>query len=157
MKSLVFFILFFQASFAFAQQTILPSGGDANQGNGSISYSVGQINFQTHTGTEGSVSEGVQQPYEISVIDIIESENIQMNVSVFPNPTTNILNLKIENKDLLELNLKLFDFNGKQIEEKKISSSETQLNFSGLVSSIYYLRVYHGEHQLKAFKIIKNQ
>jgi hypothetical protein len=41
-----------------AQNTIPASGGNAS-GSGTASYSVGQVMYQTHTGTNGSVSEGV--------------------------------------------------------------------------------------------------
>ncbi|HOU97999.1 MAG TPA: T9SS type A sorting domain-containing protein [Bacteroidales bacterium] len=157
MKYLLCVIFSAHVFVVFSQQAILTSGGDANQGSGSISYSVSQINCKTHSGIEGSVAEGVQQPYEISVIDNFESETIQMNISVFPNPTVHILNLKIEDADFSDLNFKLFDLNGNQINGKKITSSDTQLNFSNLASSTYYLRIYHGERQVKAFKIIKNQ
>lgn len=157
MKYLICTILIINVAFLYSQQVILSSGANANQGSGSISYSVGQINCKTHAGVEGSVAEGVQQPYEISVIDNSESETIKMNISVFPNPTINILNLKIEDTDFSDLNFKLFDINGKQIDGKKITSSDTQLNFSGMATSSYYLRLYQGERQIKAFKIIKNQ
>ena len=53
---------------ATAQESVSASGGEASGSGGSVSYSVGQLFYRIHTGTTGSVAEGVQQPYEISVI-----------------------------------------------------------------------------------------
>ena len=55
-----------------AQTSVNATGGDASGGGGSVSYSVGQVVYTTHTGTSGSVAEGVQQPYEISVVTGLE-------------------------------------------------------------------------------------
>ena len=50
-----------------AQETIPAIGGNASGSGGSVSYSVGQAVYTTNTGTNGSVPQGVQQPFEISV------------------------------------------------------------------------------------------
>ncbi len=39
------------------QESINASGGNASGNGGSASYSVGQITYQTHTGTAGSVAQ----------------------------------------------------------------------------------------------------
>ena len=63
-----------------AQEAVLASGGDTSGSGGSISYSVGQVVYTTNTGTSGySVAEGVQQPYEISVVTSLDkSINIKL-------------------------------------------------------------------------------
>lgn len=65
-----------------AQTSVNVTGGNASGSGGSASYSVGQFVYQTHTGTSGSVSEGVQQPYEISVVTgLEEAKGINLSVS----------------------------------------------------------------------------
>jgi hypothetical protein len=49
----------------YSQQTIPTSGGEVTGCGGSSSYSVGQVVYATHTGSNGSISQGVQQSYEI--------------------------------------------------------------------------------------------
>jgi hypothetical protein len=51
-----------------AQEVIPASGGDASGGGSSVSCSYGQMVYSINTGTNGSVAEGVQQPYEISLV-----------------------------------------------------------------------------------------
>ncbi|MBP7102278.1 MAG: hypothetical protein KBA86_03430 [Bacteroidales bacterium] len=75
-----------------AQENINATGGNASGSGGTVSYSVGQVMYNTHIGTNGSVAEGVQQPYEISVvIGIEEAKDINLLLSAFPNPTDDIL------------------------------------------------------------------
>jgi len=50
------------------QSTIPSTGGNATGSGGSVSYTVGQITYRTFSGTNGSIAEGVQQTYEISVV-----------------------------------------------------------------------------------------
>ena len=71
-----------------AQQANPAAGGDATGSGGSVAYSVGQIVYTTHTGTTGSVAQGVQQPYEISVVLGIENSLIDLDINAYPNPTT---------------------------------------------------------------------
>jgi len=48
-----------------AQEAVLATGADAAGSGGKVSYSVGQIAYTSQTGSNGSVTQGVQQPYEI--------------------------------------------------------------------------------------------
>ena len=43
-----------------AQESLNASGGEGSGNNGTISYSVGQLFFQSQTGTNGTVATGVQ-------------------------------------------------------------------------------------------------
>ena len=52
-----------------AQEAIFTTGGEASGNGGSASFSVGQVAYQTYSGTSGSLVEGVQQPYEITVLN----------------------------------------------------------------------------------------
>ena len=72
-----------------AQNTIPSSGGNASGSGGTVSYSIGQIVYTTNTGTNGTVAQGTQQPFEISVVTGIEEAlNITLQCSVYPNPAT---------------------------------------------------------------------
>lgn len=48
-----------------AQESVNATGGNASGSGGSASYSVGQVVYTTNTGTNGTVAQGVQQPFEI--------------------------------------------------------------------------------------------
>jgi hypothetical protein len=140
----------------YAQQTIVSSGGNTIGSGGSVSYSVGQLVYTTESGTNGSVTQGVQQAIEIIVLGTDNFPEIKLMMSVFPNPTTAFVNLKIEEYSTNNLHYQLYDINGKQIQNQKITTSETQISMEDLAKSIYLLNVLDNNKLLKTFKIIKN-
>ena len=54
-----------------AQENTVASGGKATGSGGTVSYSVGQVVYTTNAGTNGSLSQGVQQPYVVSTLSLI--------------------------------------------------------------------------------------
>ena len=142
-----------------AQQAYLVSGGNATGSGGSISYSIGQIDYITATGTTGSVSQGLQQPFEISTLSGQEFTQINLQMIVYPNPAVSIVNLKIdasETFNIESMSYQLFDISGKEIVNKKITDSETQISLENLSSAIYFLKVSESDKTIKTFRIIKN-
>jgi len=139
-----------------AQETIPATGGNASGSGGTVSYSVGQVVYTTNTGTNGSVAQGVQQPFEISVVTGIEQTAINLAISAYPNPTTDFLRLKVESEKLKDLSYQLYDLNGKLLQNKKIEGNETSIVMSNLVPATYFVKVTEGNKEVKTFKIIKN-
>jgi hypothetical protein len=139
-----------------AQQASTATGGDATGSGGFAAYSVGQIVYTTNTGTTGSVAQGVQQPYEISVELGIENSFIALEVSAYPNPTTHYLTLHIGNTLSENLHFELCDLGGKILERRKINSSSETINMENLATATYFLKVSNANNQIKIFKIIKN-
>ena len=139
-----------------AQQATLASGGNATGSGGSTSYSIGQIDYIMATGSNGSVNQGLQQPFEISTLSGDEFTQISLQMMVYPNPTTSYVNLMIENYDFQDLNFQLIDLSGKQILNQKITSSETKIDLGNLSNNIYLLQISNQKNIIKTFKIIKN-
>ena len=140
-----------------AQNVIPASGGNASGSGGSASYTIGQMVYTTHTGTNGSVAQGVQQPFEISVVSAIEeAKGITLECAVYPNPATDILTLKVENVDLSTLTFQLYDMQGKLLESKKVEGRLTNIGMSNLAPANYFLKVTEGNKELRTFKIVKN-
>ena len=99
-KLLIAVCLFVSGMAIKAQNTIPATGGNAIGAGGSVSYSVGQVFYTTNTGTTGSATQGVHQPYEISVITgLEEAKGIDLNCIAYPNPTSDFLILRINNYD----------------------------------------------------------
>ena len=141
---------------AYCQNSTVSSGGQANGSNGLINYSVGQTIFKAQNGTSGSVSQGVQQAFEISqVLGLDEATGINLLMSVYPNPATDVLILQIEQYSLEQLSYSLFDLSGRVLEERKVQSNQTNINVNGLPSSTYFLKVRSKNREIKNFKIIK--
>lgn len=155
-------IFIFSFSLASAQETISTAGGNASGKGGTASYSVGQLMYQTHVATSGSVAQGVQQAYEISIVTGIEQTDINLTISVYPNPTTDYLTLEVKNFELSALSFHLYDMSGKLLQNEKITGNQTSIVMSNLVPAIYFVKVVNmqgavSQQEVKTFKIIKNQ
>ena len=146
-----------------AQQTIPTTGADATGTGGSVSYTIGQVVYMTNSGINGSVAEGVQQPYEISVVTAIEeAKGINLSILAYPNPTTDYLTLSINDNvktshDLSLMSYQLYDMSGKLLQTDKITGTQTSIVMSNLVPVTYFLKVIQGNKEIKTFKIIKTQ
>jgi len=139
-----------------AQSTIPASGSNADGSGGSASYTIGQVTYQTIEGSTGTVAQGVQQPYEISVVTAIENtEGITLEYKVYPNPTSGLLKLVIQPLDDENLRFRLYDLNGVLLQDKKVESEETEISLDNLSSSMYFLKVIKDNMEVKIFKIIK--
>ena len=144
-----------------AQESMSAAGGNAAGNGGSASYSVGQVVYQTHTETIGSVTEGIQQPYEITVVTATEEINgITLSVSAYPNPAKDHLILSIEDKfktndDLAPMSYQLYDMNGKLLKQSRITSNKTSIGMSSLIPGNYLVKVIQSNREVKTFKIIK--
>lgn len=153
-------VLFLSIGFAGlqAQEVISTTGGEILSSGGSVSYTVGQLVYNTNTGANGSVAQGIQQPYEISVVSGINSDIlITLECTVYPNPVVECLMLKVvsENISLSPLYFQLYDTKGRMMQNKKLQSSETSIDMRNLVPATYFLKVTDNKEELKTFKIIK--
>jgi len=146
----------------YAQESFIATGGNASGGGGSASYSVGQVVYTTNTGTNGSATHGVQQPYEISVITAIEeAKGINLSVLAYPNPTTDYLTLEVKDFELSNIHFQLYDMNGKLLQSEKITGNQTSIVMSNLVPATYFLKVIvktqgiASQQEVKTFRVIK--
>ncbi len=137
-----------------AQESPTATGGEATGTGGTVSYSIGQVVYTTNTGTNGSVTQGMQQPYEISITVGINETTINLEMSVYPNPATNYLILKVEKTE--GLTFQLYDLQGKVIETKAVSSTSTNISLEGQPTATYFLNVVKNNQIIKTFKVIKN-
>jgi hypothetical protein len=139
-------------------QDVIPvAGTNASGSNGSISITVGQLVDEIHTGTNGSLAQGVQEAYVISTVTALKKTvGISLQCSLYPNPARDFLILKIANKPELKFNAVLIDMAGRQLQQVKIDGEETSINMSAFVRGSYLLKVIQENKEIKVFKIIKN-
>jgi hypothetical protein len=145
-----------------AQNAIPAGGADGSGSGGSVSFTVGQLVCSSVAESGTSVSQGVQQPFEISfAIGVEPLKGISLQCSAFPNPAIDFLILKVENQYPEKLSYKLYDSNGKILEYKRLASSETTINMGQLKPATYFLKVFQthnseSPNDVAEFKIIKN-
>ncbi|MCW3086552.1 MAG: hypothetical protein JWP12_3918 [Bacteroidetes bacterium] len=139
-----------------AQNGTDASGGDASGSGGSASYSIGQIDYITEQETGGTITQGLQQPFEISVITGIENTAINLSATVYPNPTVDMVTLSIEGTSTENMTFILCDLQGKVIRNEKLSADQTIISMAELTKATYLIKVLDNSKEVKTFKIIKN-
>lgn len=138
-----------------AQESPTATGGDATGTGGTVAYSIGQIVYTTNTNASGTVSQGVQQAYEIFTLGIKETE-MNISLSIFPNPTADNLTLQIRDYNNENLSYQLFDMQGKLLSNGQVTAQQTQINTASLSSATYFINVVNQENKkIQSFKIIK--
>ena len=145
-------ILFCSVTFlGLSQQNTLTSGGNANGTNGSVSYSVGQIDYSNAQGANGSINQGVQQVYEFHVG---VGEELTMDVALFPNPTNEFVILQFENFTNT-LKYTLSDMSGKIVAKDNIEAEEIQIDMRQHAAGSYNLTISNDKNH-QTIKIIKH-
>ena len=94
------------------------------------------------------------KPYEIFIV--ATEEVAAFDCTVFPNPTSSYLVLRMVNYPTLDMSYQLFDGHGRLLLANELQGAETSIPTKSLASATYFLSfVKHGE-KVKSFKIIKN-
>lgn len=155
-KLFIAFCLFGYGVQLTAQNAIPITGGNASGTGGTVSYTIGEAVYTTNTGNNGSVAQGIQQPYEISVVTALENtEGITLEFKIYPNPTRGLITLTIKPFEIDNIRFRLFDLNGILLLDKKIVSEITEISLDNFVPAMYLLQVIIDNKEVKVFKIIK--
>lgn len=148
---------FFFISIVSGQSVVPASGGKASGNNGSAVYTAGQVFYHINLGIAGSEAQGVQQPFEISIVTATgDAENIVLEYMVYPNPTRGLLTLAISPSNYEKMRFHLLAYDGTLLQDKKIEGGSTIISTEGLPNAIYLLEVIQNNWKVKVFKIIKN-
>ncbi len=156
LKKIVLLVFYFIANNhkLSGQAAVVSSGRTVASDSGSISYSVGQVNFKFIQSNSGTSSEGVQQAIVIEEVSNIDENLNKLQVNLFPNPTEN--DLFIVQDNLSNINYNLMDASSRILCNGQINTRFTKLELSEYPSGIYFLKLDHSNNKnSRTFKIIK--
>ena len=92
----------------------------------------------------------------LGIDDVISEEN-SFNISIYPNPSNNILNLKVESENATILKADIISLDGKKVKSTKISSYENnEVDVSHLSQGIYLVNFYSNNTLLTSKRFVKN-
>ena len=137
---------------SFGQSAISAAGFEAS-GDGTLSATIGQTAFMAVANENGSISQGVQQAYEITTETGIDVTEIQL--TAFPNPTSDVLNLQI-NGEFGTVAYALYTNTSKRVAKGVVNGSETQIQMGAYKPGVYFLDVKAEGKTVKRFKVVKN-
>ncbi|MDB3907772.1 T9SS type A sorting domain-containing protein [Crocinitomicaceae bacterium] len=138
----------------FSQQYTVATGGTAAGTTGSVSYSIGQIDYTNTSSADGSSNEGLQQPFEFFDPDASVTE-LQWGTSLFPNPTMDQVIIQLENIPE-EARYYLYDLNGKVLLSNDIHTQETILDIRSFAAGSYLLKMIAPSKSTSTIQIIKH-
>jgi hypothetical protein len=146
---LSFFLNAFLSTTLFGQSGTVSTGGELHDGPNTISFSIGQTFYQLSS-ANASITPGLQQAYK--VIAIVELDN---TVSVYPNPTTNYIILKVTNSDYKNYHFEISDVSGKRLIKNDIKEIETSVALSEFAQAVYICKIFLNGKKVNTFKILK--
>ena len=146
------FSIFFGAN---AQESFSTIGSNYSNASGSISATAGQLSVFGYSDIEGTVSPGVQQPYEITVIDGI-SEFEDFTCTIYPNPTNDFIQLTVGSTIVENTLYVLYDMKGEFLESREVTKPSILINMGHYPVGAYFLLITNNHREVKAFNIIKN-
>lgn len=124
--------------------TLNVSGGSNTIDNQTFEYSVGEMTLvHTATATNIIVTQGVLQPGDFET-GISDSQLADGQLSVYPNPVNDIVNVAANLPSGGTLQLRVYDLNGKMLNQKEViihsGKENTSLRFAHLASGSYILK-----------------
>jgi hypothetical protein len=137
-----------------AQEAQVASGGNAAGSGGTVSWSAGQACCSTITGSAGSAAAGVQQPFEISIVNGARLPDITLTCAIFPNPTAGRLVLATGGETGTFAAI-LYDQHGRLLNTYKVTGPEVVIDLGSLAPAPYFLKVTRNGRPVKTFKIIR--
>ncbi len=83
----------------------------------------------------------VTEQVVISPTDGIEDIDYMRNISVYPNPANDVVQISIKDANINGLTAQVYDISGKLIQAQTIRNTITQINISKLEKGIYILKI----------------
>jgi hypothetical protein len=156
LKSLLLLILVGISTIGlYAQQGILTASGNAAGTGGSVSWSIGQVAYLTLSDTTGSVTEGLQQPFEIYQYIGIPGREKEPGCQVFPNPTDGKVTLKFSDPDIKGISYAVYDITGLLLSSASVENQQVSIGFDHLIPASYILLILKNDTPVKTYKIVK--
>lgn len=125
------------------QEVIASAGGYKTTPGISLSWTLGETIVPTFKSQDGTLilTHGFQQQLIITAIE--ENIDVLVDVKVFPNPASDVINIRFGNPVAGEISISLLDSNGRLVRRDLAEDSitEMQMNLQDVPSGIYYLRL----------------
>ena len=130
-------------------------GGYVGNNQFSLSYTIGEI--VTELGNDPVNNIDLTQGFQQAYISIVSTENhiADIDISVFPNPAVNYLNVNISDLSKVK-SYAMYDMSGKLLLQQEIISNQFEVSFSNFSSGNYLLIFKNDQQKLKTLKVQKS-
>ncbi len=146
------------ASGQIKQEVIASAGGYSVVGTApnsfSISWTLGETIIPVFTNGDLVITHGFQQQMIVTTIE--ENLDIAINLKVFPNPASEVVNIQFQEPVDGAITVSVLDSQGKLVKRDIIESTivEKQINLQDFPAGVYYLRLTRGK-LVNIYKVVK--
>ena len=136
-----------------AQEVVSTQGDSYSNTSANINFTIGEVVI--NTGTDGTVdfTQGVHQTNWNFVG--MEDYSPGFEASVFPNPTSEVLNIRTSSFE--NVRYTLYNAQGKLLIQEILSAEQTPIQVGQLAPGSYSIILNNQTQNLKTFKLIKTQ
>ena len=143
-----------------ALQSVNSGGTKMTQANGSLSFTVGELVVLSQTDSQGNtLGGGFTAGATLTTASIQETDAAILDVKVYPNPTTELVNIQIKHSTLDQVVVTISDLQGKEVYNGKYAgiSNVIGINTASYATGTYVLSLKNLTNQvLGTYKIIKH-
>jgi hypothetical protein len=148
----LFFVISLSAQ---VKQEVIASAGGYSVATGvSLSWTLGETIIPTFTNGGFTLTHGFQQQLIITAIE----ENLAdvVKVTIYPNPASDVINIKLESPLDGEVKIYLIDSQGKMLKTDFMEETmlEKEINLQDIPAGIYYLKMIKGKLS-NVYKVVK--
>ena len=118
-----------------------------------LDWSIGECVSSTHSAGDYVITQGLHQ--SSYVVTLVEDLRADIQMSVYPNPTTDFVSLKVESSKIEGMQYTITDFSGRVLQTENFAEVIEQINFSNYAAGTYFISVVENNQLIKSFKIIK--
>jgi hypothetical protein len=125
--------------------------------NGSFDNLIAGTNYSLRIFRPQSNNQNSVQSFNVTFQSTlgVNEESFLSQVTVFPNPTTDFINLKFSL--ISDYQIELFDITGRKLETQEFSSDTSKINMNSFASGVYFINIKDiTNNQFKVIRILKN-
>jgi hypothetical protein len=143
-----------------APQSLNSGGSKITQANGSLSFVVGELFVLALTDSEGNtLGSGFTAGTTLTTVNIEETNVTLLDLKVYPNPTTELVNIQIKHSTIDQILVTITDLQGKEVYSSRYVgiSNVIGINTASYATGTYILSLKNQSNQvLGTYKIIKH-
>ena len=143
-----------------APQSVNSSGAKMIQGNSSLSFTVGELVIISQSDSDGNtLGSGFTAGATLTTVTLKETDAAVIDVNVFPNPSTELVNIQINHSTIDQVVVTFTDLQGKEVYSGIYAgiSNVIGINTAAYTPGTYTLSLTKTNNQvLGTYKIIKH-
>jgi hypothetical protein len=159
------FLVFAFTQLLFSQSVeryVISSFGGSYFGGSTINvdFTAGESAITTLSNGSHILTQGFQQPFIFSVVNVAENSADPIHIIIYPNPVYDHVNIDLKNGAHAQYTVQVFDILGQLIMSEQADAGfdgtfRARFDLRKLATGNYFVRVLQGEMNLLTQKILK--